>query len=182
MARHNVAQHPVPGGDRRAEPRVAVAFPASIGDGHLHCSGRAVDAGEHGILIELTEPILWEVTEATLTLMLPASEPWTVHATAVRHGVGDSGRTRIALRMIPERQGPQPRWRSPSRRPVGSLADLGTRAYEMTVIDPVAEVPDVLARALEEIVGALDPRPATARDLLAAIGRLGEDYRPDQPR
>jgi hypothetical protein len=182
MARHNLAHDPAPGGDRRAEPRVAVAFPASIRDGHLQCSGQVIDAAEHGVLIQLTEVLLWDVAEATITLRLPASEPWEVRATAIRRDTGESGRPRIALRMSAGRQGPLPRRRTPSRRTVTSLAELGTRAYELTVIDPATGVPDALGRALGEIGGAADPPPATARDLLAAIARLGEGYSPDQPR
>jgi len=182
MARHTLPQDPARGTERRGEPRVVVAFPASIRDGHLHCSGRAVDASEHGVLIQLNEPLLWEVGEATITLRLPASEPWEVRATVVRAEAGDGGRARLALRMTQERLAPRPRRRSPSRREVESLAELGTRAYELALIDPAAEVPEPLGRALIALCGGVAPEPRTARELLAAIDRRADGYSPDQPR
>ena len=152
------------------------------GEGHLHCSGRVVDASEHGVLIEFSEPLLWQVGEATVTLGLPASEPWKVRAAMVRAGSGSNGRPRIAFRMSDERPSPRPRRRSPSRRPVASLAELGTRAYELALFDPAAPVPEPLAHALVALVGGEGPEPGTARDLLVAIDRRATGYNPDQPR
>ncbi len=171
MARHTLPYDPAGDGERRGEPRVPVAFPASIGEGHLHCSGRVVDASEHGVLIELSEPLLWEVGVATVTLRLPASEPWKVRATVVRVGSGSNGRPRIAFRMSDERPSPRPRRRSPSRRPVASLAELGTRAYELALFDPAAHVPEPLAHALLALAVSEGPEPRTARELLVAIDR-----------
>jgi hypothetical protein len=175
-APHSASHH-----DRRAEPRVRAAFPAAIAVGHLRCSGRVVDVSEHGALVELAEPLLWQADEFTVTFALPASEPWAVPATAVRRCAGVQGRERIALRMSPSREAPRPRRAAPSEREVASPADLCTRAYEIAAQDPAAPVPEVLERALL----SRDPhvsRPADARALLAAIARLGGDYSPDQPR
>lgn len=175
------APHSASHDDRRAEPRVPAAFPAAIGTGHLRCSGRVVDISEHGVLIELAEPLLWDVNDVTVTLALPASEPWEVPAAAVRRCAGAHGRERIALRMSARRPGPRPRRSTPSERPVRSLADLCTRAYEIAVHDPGAPVPEVLEGALR-IRDPHAPRAGDARAFLAAIARLGDDYSPDQPR
>jgi PilZ domain len=166
--------------DRRGEPRVPAAFPAALGAGHLRCRGRVVDASEHGMLVELVEPLLWDAHEVTLTLGLPASEPWTVTAVAVRRCAGAHSRERIALRLTESRTAARPR-RPPSEREVASLTELCTRAYEIAAQDPGAPVPAVLERALL----SRDPRarrPADARALVAAIARLVDDYSPDQPR
>ncbi len=174
------ARDSAPHHERRAEPRVPAAFPAAIGTGHLRCRGRVVDVSEHGVLIEFGEPLLWDADAVTATLALPASEPWVVAATAVRRCAGAGGRERIALRMSGDRAGPRARRRTPSEREVTSLADLGTRAYEIAVLDPGAAVPGVLGSALL----SRDPTvsvPADARALLAAIARLAGDYSPDQP-
>lgn len=175
-ASHSASRH-----DRRAEPRVRAAFPAAIATGHLRCSGRVIDVSEHGALVELAEPLLWEADEVTVTFRLPASEPWTVPATAVRRCVGAQGRERIALRMSASREALRARRAAPSEREVASPADLCTRAYEIAVRDPAAPVPEVLQRALLSRDPHV-PRPADARGLLAAIARLGGDYSPDQPR
>ena len=167
--------------DRRAEPRVAAAFPAAVGAGHLRCSGRVVDASEHGVLIELAEPLLWEAREVTITMALPASEPWEVSGTVVRRCAGAHGRERLGLRMTADRAAPRPRRRRPSQSEVRSLADLCTRAYELAMHDPAAPVPEVLVCALRERDSGAAP-PADARALLGAIARLSADYRPDQPR
>lgn len=180
-APHSPSDDPAPGDDRRSEPRVPAAFPAAISAGHLRCGGRVVDVSEHGVLIELGEPLLWAAEEVTVTLALPASEPWTVAATAVRACAGDKGRSRIALRMSTERPAPRARRRTTSGRPVRSLADLSTRAYELAVRDPGAPVPEVLDQALRELGSPAAP-PADARALLAAIAGLRDVYSPDQPR
>ena len=174
------AEDGAPHDERRAEPRVPAAFPAAIETGHLRCRGRVVDASEHGLLIELGEPLLWDAHQVTVTLGLPASEPWSVPAAAVRRCAGARGRERIALRMSEDRPAPRARRRTPSQREVTSLADLCTRAYEIAVLDPGAPVPEVLQRALRSRDPDAPP-PADARALLAAIARLENGYSPDQP-
>jgi hypothetical protein len=174
------ARDGAPHDERRVEPRVPAAFPAAIEAGPLRCRGWVVDVSEHGVLIEFGEPLLWDAGEVTVTLALPASEPWRVRATAVRRAAGAHGRERIALRMNEERAAPRARRRTPSEREVRSLGDLGTRAYEIAVLDPGAPVPEALRRALRERAPDA-PSPEDARALLAAIARLEGDYSPDQP-
>lgn len=177
----SAVSHSAPRRDRRAEPRVTAAFPAAVGAGHLRCSGRVIDASEHGVLIEFAEPLLWDAREVTITMALPASEPWEVSGTAVRRCAGAQGRERLALRMSADRPAPRPRRRRPSQSEVRSHADLCTRAYELAMQDPAAPVPAVLLRALADRDPGAEP-PADARALLGAIARLAGDYRPDQPR
>ncbi|MGD9694673.1 MAG: PilZ domain-containing protein [Thermoleophilia bacterium] len=174
--------------ERRSEPRIAVGVPVTVTQGLRRASGRVIDAGEHGVLVELEAPLAVGRSDAVITLTLPSAGPHEADAQVVRAGPGPRGGHLVAMRVGPVRPvAPRERTRrvggraapQKPRRPrsrvvmMAELRALGTRAYELAVIDP-AEVPppalnEWLTRLAEDL-GVWPPPPArSARDLLMAI-------------
>jgi hypothetical protein len=195
---------PPPLAERRREPRIPVGIPASVANGERRVAGRVVDASEHGLLVELSEPLTFVQSAVTVALVLPESGRQDVAATVVRRAVGAEGRVLLALRIdpparpapgaglrrggvpAPPRRRVRPSRRAPPRpRPravaVAELRALGTRAYELAIDDPAAVAPVALVEWATRLAGELEAsfpeRPRAVRDLLAAICELSREIR-----
>lgn len=192
--------------ERRRAPRIPVGIPVSVQHGALRAAGRVVDASEAGLLIELSEPLLFVERDVVVALVLSHAGRHDVRATIIRRGLGRDGRVILAVRLPASRpppvqaRSPRPTAPAPARpaaagggttphRPravaLAELRAVGTRAYELALVgpdDPAADpLIDWTERLAEELGVPPAPRPCAARDLLAAISDLSRRARAAGP-
>lgn len=192
--------------ERRRAPRIPVGIPVSVQHGALRAAGRVVDASETGLLIELSEPLLFVECDIVVALVLSHAGRHDVRATIIRRGLGRDGRVLLAVRLPASRPAPvqarSPRPAAPaspgpapgggaatSQRPravaLAELRAVGTRAYELALVGPDDPAPEPLIdwteRLAEELGVPPAPRPCAARDLLGAISDLSRRARAAGP-
>ena len=151
-----------------------------------------------GLLVELSEPLPFVEADVVVALVLPDAGGVDVDAEIVRRALAGDGKVLLALRLAGRRPRPlgAPR-RAPGRAPSGwqerdrpravalaELRALGTRAYEMALVDPDASAPAPLVawigRLAAELEVAPPRRPTACRDLLTAVSDLSREARRDQ--
>ncbi len=139
-----------------------------------------------------------------VALVLPQAGRHDVDARIVRRALGRDGKVLLALRvgdMRPrplgaarapaERPGP-PGWQERERPRAVALAELravGTRAYELALVDPDAAAPEPLVAWITRLAAELDAEPprgtSACRELVRAVSDLSRsarlDQRPAQP-
>jgi PilZ domain len=190
--------------ERRAAPRIAVGMPVRVTGGGRSCAGRVVDASLTGLLVELSDPLPFVEIDVVIALVLPQAGRHDADATIVRRAVGDAGKVLLAMRLAGRRPRPlgaprvsaarDPAPARPDRpRPravaLAELRAVGTRAYELALVDPGAPAPAPLiawiGRLAAELGVAAPARPAACRDLVRAVSDLSRsarlDQRPAQP-
>jgi hypothetical protein len=197
-AASTLGERPAP--ERRAAPRIPVGIPVRVTSGDRSCAGRVLDASLTGLLVELTDPLAFVEADVTVALVLPEAGRHDADAEIVRRALGDDGRVLLALRLSGRRPRPlgAPRARAPARRASGAwqarerpravalaeLRALGTRAYELALVDPDAAAPAPLVAWIGRLAAELEvdppPRPAACRDLLRALSDLSRQARRDQ--
>jgi hypothetical protein len=192
----NAARGGAAGPERRAAPRVPVGIPARITRGDRSCAGRVIDASETGLLVELSEPLPFVETDVAVALVLPEAGRHDVDATIVRRALGVDGRVLLALRVggarprplgaarMAARGAPPGAGRERERPRAVALAELravGTRAYELALVDPEAAAPEPLAVWIARLAVELEldppPRPRACRDLVRAVSDLSRRAR-----
>lgn len=189
--------------ERRAAPRIPVGIPVRVLAGERSCAGRVIDASLTGLLVELSEPLAFVETDVVVALVLPEAGRHDVDAVVVRRVVNPEGQIMLALRMTGRRPRPlgatratgraraAPAWQNRERPRAVALAELravGTRAYELALVDADAPAPAPLVAWVRRLAAELevDPpgRPAACRELLSAVSdlsRRARDQRPAQP-
>jgi len=190
--------------DRRAAPRVPVGIPVRVARGDRSCAGRVLDASLTGLLVELSEPLPFVEADVVVALVLPQAGRHDVDAEIVRRALGREGKVLLALRMrgmrprplgaarAPAERGGPPGWQERERPRAVALAELravGTRAYELALVDPDAAAPPPLVAWISRLAAELDvepPRGQTAcRELVRAVSDVSRrarlDQRPAQP-
>jgi hypothetical protein len=188
-----------PPADRRSAPRLPVGIPVAVRHGKLRAAGRVIDASEGGLMIELIEPLPFAEADVKVSLVLPGAGRHDAPATIVRRRMGPYGHLQLALRLstAPAPRRPEaPRWADPATAPstprsrpramaLAELRALGTRAYELAVVDPEAAPPAALsgwAAVLAKELGTSPPPQArTARELLHALHDLNAAARAASP-
>jgi PilZ domain len=195
-----------PAPERRAAPRIPVGIPVRVTSGERSCAGRVLDASLTGLLVELTDPLAFVDAQVIVALVLPDAGRHDVDAEIVRRALADDGRVLLALRLAGRRPRPlgAPRRTTPARtapppwqdreRPravaLAELRALGTRAYELALVDPGASPPAPLVAWIGRLAAELkvEPprRPTACRDLVTAVSDLSRrarrDQSPAQPR
>jgi hypothetical protein len=190
--------------DRRAAPRVPVGIPVRVTRGARSCAGRVIDASLTGLLVELAEPLPFVEADVVVALVLPQVGRHDVDAEIVRRALGRDGRVLLALRTggmrprplgaarAPAAPGGPPPWQARERPRAVALAELravGTRAYELALVDPDAPAPEPLVAWITRLaaeLGVEPPRGAMAcRELVRAVSDLSRRarlaQRPAQP-
>ena len=193
------------GPERRAAPRIPVGIPVRVTNGERSSAGRVLDASLTGLLVELTEPLAFVEADVVVALVLPEAGRHDVDAEIVRRALGDDGRILLALRLAGRRPRPlgaprrapggqaPPGWQQRERPRAVALAELralGTRAYELALVDAEASAPAPLVEWIGRLAAELEVeaphRPAACRDLLTAVSDLSRrarrDQSPAQPR
>jgi hypothetical protein len=194
------------GPERRAAPRIPVGIPVRVTSGGRSCAGRVLDASLTGLLVELTDPLAFVEAEVSVALVLPDAGRHDVDAEIVRRALADDGRVLLALRLAgrrprplgaPRRSAPArpapPSWQERERPRAVALAELralGTRAYELALVDPEASPPAAMVAWIGRLAAELEVepprRPTACRDLLTAVSDLSRrarrDQSPAQPR
>ncbi len=175
-----------------------MGIPVSVLRGDRSCAGLVLDASLTGLLVELSEPLPFVEADVVVALVLPDAGRHDVDAEIVRRALAGDGKVLLALRLARLRPRPlgAPR-RAPGRAPSGwqerdrpravalaELRALGTRAYEMALVDPDASAPAPLVawigRLAAELEVAPPRRPTACRDLLTAVSDLSREARRDQ--
>jgi hypothetical protein len=192
-----------PASERRAAPRVPVGIPVRVTRGGRSCAGRVLDASLTGVLVELSEPLPFVEADVVVALVLPQVGRHDVDAEIVRRALGRDGKVLLAMRVRGMRprplgaaraaeRGGSPSWQERERPRAVALAELravGTRAYELALVDPDAAAPEPLVAWITRLAAELDveaPRGTTAcRELVRAVSDLNRrarlDQRPAQP-
>jgi PilZ domain len=195
-----------PARERRAAPRIPVGIPVRVTSGDRSCAGRILDASLTGLLVELTEPLAFVEADVVVALVLPDAGRHDVDAEIVRRVLSDDGKILLALRLAGRRppplgaprraaarRSPPPAWHERERPRAVALAELralGTRAYELALVDPEASAPAPMVAWIGRLAAELEVepprRPTACRDLVAAVsdlsGRARRDQSPAQPR
>jgi hypothetical protein len=186
--------------ERRAAPRIPVGIPASVTRGGRSCAGRVIDASLTGLLIELAEPLPFVEADVAVALVLPHEGRVDVDARVVRRALGREGNVLLALRLGGRRPAPlgaprraagaaaPPEPRGDRERPravaLAELRAVGTRAYELALVDGDAPAPAPLVAWMGRLAAELgvEPpaRPAGCRELVAAVSDLSRRARPGQ--
>ncbi len=188
-----------PAPDRRAAPRIPVGIPVRVTSGDRACAGRVLDASLTGLLVELTDPLAFVDADVVVALVLPDAGRHDVDAEIVRRALGDDGRVLLALRLTGRRPRPlgapraaprraaPPEWQDRERPRAVALAELralGTRAYELALVNPGASPPAPMVAWIGRLAAELevDPprRPTACRDLVTAVSALSRRARRDQ--
>src|SRR4051794_20373357 len=185
--------------ERRAAPRIPVGIPVRVLAGERSCAGRVRDASLTGLLVELSEPLAFVESEVVVALVLPEAGRHDVDARVVRRVVSPEGQVLLALRLAGRRPRPLgatrpsgrravPAWQHRERPRAVALAELravGTRAYELALVDPDARAPGPLVAWIRRLATELevDPpgRPATCRELVSAVSDLSRRAHGQRP-
>jgi PilZ domain len=199
----SAGERPAP--ERRAAPRIPVGIPVRVTSGDRSCAGRVLDASLTGLLVELTEPLAFVEADVVVALVLPEAGRHDVDAEIVRRVLGDDGKILLALRLAGRRPPPlgAPRRTAPRRSPppgwhererpravaLAELRALGTRAYELALVDPEAAAPAPMVAWIGRLAAELEieppRRPTACRDLVTAVSDLNrrahQDQSPAQP-
>jgi PilZ domain len=195
-----------PAPERRAAPRIPVGIPVRVTSGERSCAGRVLDASLTGLLVELTDPLAFVDAQVIVALVLPDAGRHDVDAEIVRRALADDGSVLLALRLAGRRPRPlgaprrttpgrtaPPAWQDRERPRAVALAELralGTRAYELALVDPGASPPAPLVAWIGRLAAELEVepprRPTACRDLVTAVSDLSRrarrDQSPAQPR
>ena len=165
--------------------------------GDRSCAGRVLDASLTGLLVELSEPLPFVEADVVVALVLPDAGRHDVDAEIVRRALAGDGKVLLALRLAGRRprplgaprraSGPAPSgWQERDRPRAVALAELralGTRAYEMALVDPDASAPAPLVAWIGHLAAELEVapprRPTACRDLLTAVSDLSREARRD---
>ncbi len=185
--------------ERRAAPRIPVGIPVRVANGDRACAGVVRDASLTGLLVELSEPLPFVERDVVVALVLPGAGRHDVDAAIVRRALGAGGHVMLALRVTGRRPRPlgaaraarpasPPPGRPPRERPravaMAELRAVGTRAYELALVDPDAAAPVPLVawmgRLADELGLSRPARPQTSRALLTAVSELSRAARPGQ--
>ncbi len=188
-----------PASERRVAPRVPVGIPVRVARGGLSCAGRVLDASLTGLLVELSEPLPFVEADVVVALVLPHAGRHDLDAAIVRRALGPDGQVLLALRMGDMRPRPlgaaraaagppvPPSWNARERPRAVALAELravGTRAYELALVEPDAAAPEPLVTWIGRLATELDvepPRGLTAcRELVTAVSDLSRRARQGQ--
>ena len=188
--------------DGRPAPRAAGraedpgGHPRAVLRGDRSCAGRVLDASLTGLLVELSEPLPFVEADVVVALVLPHAGRHDVDAEIVRRAL--AGRRQGAARPAPGRAGGRARsgrrggragrapsgWQKRERPRAVALAELralGTRAYEMALVDPDASAPAPLVAWIGRLAAELEVepprRPTACRDLLTAVSDLSREAR-----
>jgi PilZ domain len=204
----NAPAEAAPAPERRAAPRIPVGIPVCVISGGFSCAGRVRDASLTGLLVELSEPLAFVEADVVVALVLPNAGRHDVDAEIVRRALDREGNVLLALRLGSRRPRPlgAPRgpraaaraappagWQERERPRAVALAELravGTRAYELALVDADATAPAPLVawlgRLATELGEEVPRRPTACRDLLTAVSDLSRRARlgqsPAQPR
>ncbi len=193
-----------PASERRVAPRVPVGIPVRVARGDLSCAGRVLDASVTGLLVELSEPLPFVEADVVVALVLPQAGRHDLDAEIVRRALGREGQVLLALRVGDMRPRPLGAARAPAEPPVPArwqarerpravaLAELravGTRAYELALVEPEAVAPKPLVTWITRLateLGVEPPRgPTACRELVTAVSdvsrRARRGQRPAQP-
>jgi len=183
--------------ERRVAPRIPVGIPVRVTRGDRSCAGRVIDASLTGLLVELSEPLPFIETDVVVALVLPEAGRHDADAEIVRRVIGEEGDVLLALRLTAPRPRPLGATRVPSRRSVPparrqerprpravALAEMravGTRVYELALVDPDAAAPTPLVGWIQRLAAELEVevprRPTACRDLVTAVSDLSRSAR-----
>ena len=175
-----------------------MGIPVCVLRGDRSCAGRVLDASLTGLMVELSEPLPFVEADVVVALVLPDAGRHDVDAEIVRRALAGDGKVLLALRLAGRRPRPlgAPRrasgrapsgWQERDRPRAVALAELralGTRAYEMALVDPDASAPAPLVAWIGHLAAELEVapprRPTACRDLLTAVSDLSREARRDQ--